>query len=144
MSDISQKALEVTKKNFKKISKEKDWPYSLNKQVVFLQSDLLVNYPSDTFFDLIVANLPYIPESRLTHLENAVKNYEPMMALDGGANGDYVIKRLLKQAKHYLRSDGIVILEIDEENNVSSWQDECKCDIIKDQFNKQRFVKCLI
>ena len=141
MSDVSMKALSVAKRNFKKVSKDRNWPDNTNKQVVFLQSDLLANYPSNLSFHLIVANLPYIPNKRIQKLDNSVKDYEPLLALKGGANGDQIIKKLLEQAKNYLKKDGLIILEVDDDSNVLSWPDDYKYDIIKDQFNKQRFVK---
>ena len=38
-------------------------------------------------FDLVVSNLPYIPSAEVLQLEETVKNYEPLLALDGGTDG---------------------------------------------------------
>jgi len=144
MSDVSKGALEVTKKNFRKISKDRGWPESIKKQVVFLESDLFSNYPNNVSFDLIVANLPYIPSNRLKDLDNSVKDFEPMLALDGGIDGDQIIRRLLKQAKEKMKTNGVLLLEIDDRSNVLAWPDDYEYDIIKDQFKKQRFIKAFL
>jgi release factor glutamine methyltransferase len=57
--------------------------------------------------DLIVANLPYVKESELTP-----QNFEPLLALDGGAEGTESIARLCRQAKSKLAGGGSMLLEI--------------------------------
>jgi release factor glutamine methyltransferase len=62
--------------------------------------------------DLIVANLPYIPTDRIATLQPEVRR-EPREALDGGPDGLDVIRRLLRQSLHKLKSTGVMVLEID-------------------------------
>ncbi|MCH2672203.1 MAG: peptide chain release factor N(5)-glutamine methyltransferase [Dehalococcoidia bacterium] len=62
--------------------------------------------------DLIVANLPYIPTDRISTLQPEVQK-EPVLALDGGADGLDLIRRLLVQAENKLKSHGIILLEMD-------------------------------
>ena len=62
--------------------------------------------------DLIVANLPYIPTDRISTLQPEVQK-EPVLALDGGADGLDLIRRLLAQAENKLKSHGIILLEMD-------------------------------
>jgi release factor glutamine methyltransferase len=63
-------------------------------------------------FDLICANLPYVPSERLVSLE--VADREPLSALDGGKDGLEIISRLLSDVKRCLSAGGRMILEIDE------------------------------
>lgn len=64
--------------------------------------------------DLIVANLPYIPSDRIPTLQPEVRQ-EPVVALDGGADGLDLIRRLLTQAENKLKPNGIILLEMDPE-----------------------------
>ena len=61
-------------------------------------------------FDLIVANLPYIPHEALPDL--AVSRYEPHLALDGGPDGLRLVRALLAQARTRLAPGGLLLLEI--------------------------------
>ncbi|MFI0347291.1 MAG: peptide chain release factor N(5)-glutamine methyltransferase [Chthoniobacterales bacterium] len=62
-------------------------------------------------FDLIIANLPYIPTDEILTLSREVK-HDPLMALDGGVNGLDLIKLLIEQAPMHLREGGHLLLEI--------------------------------
>jgi len=62
-------------------------------------------------FDLIAANLPYIPTSTLAELP--VSQFEPTLALEGGADGLDLIRRLLGQAPAVLSPQGCLLLEIE-------------------------------
>lgn len=62
--------------------------------------------------DLIVANLPYIPTDRIPTLQPEVQR-EPSLALDGGPDGLSLIRRLLAQSEEKLKSNGIILLEMD-------------------------------
>ena len=79
-------------------------------RIHFVQGDLLA--PLAATFDLIVANLPYIPTADLAHLMPEVRDYEPRSALDGGPDGLRVIERLLAQAPARLKKGGALLLEI--------------------------------
>lgn len=61
--------------------------------------------------DLIVANLPYIPTSVLPTLSPEVAHHEPIAALDGGADGLDVIRRLVETAGARLVPGGVLVLE---------------------------------
>ena len=74
--------------------------------------DLLEPIPEPV--DLILANLPYIPSERVPNLQPEVR-WEPELALDGGADGLDLIRRLLEQAPEKLKDHGIVLLELDPE-----------------------------
>jgi release factor glutamine methyltransferase len=106
LSDISPAALRVTQQNLDVLV-----PTALRSRMQLRQSDLL----SDTYgqFDLILANLPYIPQHLLRSLDESVKEFEPHISLSGGDAGLELIQRLLVQAKRKLAHDGWLLLEVD-------------------------------
>ena len=65
--------------------------------------------------DLVVANPPYLAAPILPTLSVEVRDWEPRTALDGGADGLDVIRRLLDAAPDWLRSEGGLLVEIGEE-----------------------------
>jgi release factor glutamine methyltransferase len=83
--------------------------HGLLKQVSLLQSDLLSSLSGP--FDLICANLPYIPHQTLSELP--VAHFEPLLALDGGPDGVLLIRRLLEDAPRVLTVGGLILLEIE-------------------------------
>ncbi len=99
-TDISRPALTVAARNAHRHHQDR---------ISFVQADLL--QPFNTKFNLICANLPYIPTSILEELP--VAHWEPVLALDGGINGLDLIKRLLSQARQRLAPGGSILLEIE-------------------------------
>ena len=65
-------------------------------------------------FRIVVANLPYVPAADIDALEPEVARYEPRGALDGGADGTLVIRRLLADLPRLLEPDGVALFEIGE------------------------------
>lgn len=63
-------------------------------------------------FDLVVANLPYIPTADLDWLERDVREHEPLSALDGGPDGLDLIRELVQKVGSRLRPGGWVLLEV--------------------------------
>jgi release factor glutamine methyltransferase len=100
-TDLSYASLEVARQNIEK--------HGLSAQVFPVQADLLA--PARRKYDLICANLPYIPAEMLSSL--AVSANEPALALDGGPGGLALITRLLAQAAVRLESGGLLLLEIE-------------------------------
>ena len=96
-TDISAAALEVATINCQR--------HSVADRVCLIQGDMLEPVPEP--IDLIVANLPYVKESEL-----APENFEPLLALDGGAEGTESVSRLCRQAKSKLAGGGSMLLEI--------------------------------
>ncbi len=76
--------------------------------VCYIQADLLAPLPGP--FDLICANLPYIATAEMNVLE--VARFEPAVALDGGADGLALIRRLIRQATTALARAGLLLMEI--------------------------------
>jgi release factor glutamine methyltransferase len=129
LSDVSKKALEVTSKNLLRII-QKDRRFNKDVQIltsstkkkldkgksqlIALKSDLFENYPENIKFDYIFANLPYIPTRRTIHLSKSVREFEPMVALNGGDQGFEVIKKFLQEARARLKKYGVIFMEVDD------------------------------
>lgn len=100
-TDISELALEVAQKNASMQAVD----------VIFKQGDLLQPMIDDAIkLDLIMANLPYIETDEMQVL--AVSQHEPHLALDGGADGLDLVRRLLTQVPQVATSDALILLEI--------------------------------
>lgn len=63
-------------------------------------------------FDAMVSNPPYIPSADLEGLQPEVRDHEPRLALDGGANGLDILTRLVREAPRFLKSRGWLLVEI--------------------------------
>jgi release factor glutamine methyltransferase len=97
--DISLDALALARQNVER--------YGLVDRVRLLLGDLLD--PLIEPVDLIVANLPY---TILSEIDEGVRRHEPHLALDGGADGLELYRRLLNQVAAKLRPAGAILLEI--------------------------------
>jgi len=100
--DLSGAALRVARQNFAALG--------LLGRVNLVQGDLLS--PVVGPFDLVCANLPYIPRSMLTEL--TVAKTEPLLALDGGEDGLCLIDALLRDAPRWMLPGGLMLLEIEQ------------------------------
>ena len=83
--------------------------HHLSERLTWQKSDLLTAIEGK--FDLILANLPYIPTQTLNTLD--VIKFEPRLALDGGSDGLHLIRQLLEQTPTHLRPGGAIFLEIE-------------------------------
>lgn len=101
--DISEKALEVAKENLMK--------HEVEDRVKFIFSDLLLSV-EDMDFDIIVSNPPYIRTKDLDNLQKDITMYEPLKALDGGEDGLYFYRKIIKESASHLNRKGLLILEI--------------------------------
>lgn len=139
-SDISQSALKTSQTNAASLLPD---TYSHTVKSFFVHSDLLADIPRGVMFDVIVANLPYIPSSRISSLHESVKDYEPHLALDGGPDGLDLIHALLHQAKDRLKPSGVILLEIDHTHTQNSFKDFAEIysfDILQDDAGLNRFL----
>lgn len=137
-SDVSEKALTVAKENARQVLSPKTL-----KKITFLNSNLLKNYPSTLRFHALIANLPYIPTSRIATLEESVKSFEPWIALDGGEEGLSLILQFLEQAKQYLLPGGWVFLEVDYTHTKAvfdAYAPNWKAETFIDEALRQRFA----
>ncbi len=74
----------------------------------------------DGKFDVIVANLPYIPSENIASLQPEVRNHDPLLALDGGSGGTLLILELIRAIPEKISSGGLVVLETgyDQERSI--------------------------
>lgn len=99
--DVSEDALELARLNASRLA--------LDHHVKLMRSDLLDKAGGP--FDLIVANLPYIPRSEILQLSREVQR-DPRTALDGGADGLELVTRLVQTVRPCLAPGGLLALEI--------------------------------
>ena len=102
--DVSAEALEVARGNGKL--------HQTEKNVRFLESDLLQELPSSFVVEAIVSNPPYIADGELAKLPKEVRDFEPVRALAAGEDGLKVIRRLVMDARRILSPSGFMALEI--------------------------------
>ena len=99
-SDISEEAIEVAKENAQ---------YH-DTDVRFIQSDIFNNI--DDKFDIIVSNPPYIDRKDEVTMKENVLNYDPHLALFAEEEGMYFYRKIIEQAKDYLKENGVMFFEI--------------------------------
>lgn len=99
-SDISKQALEIARQN------------DNENKVNFVHSNLFENIDGE--FNVIVSNPPYIKTSEIQRLSKEVQN-EPLLALDGGQDGLFFYREIIKQAHKYLEEQGYLCIEIGED-----------------------------
>jgi release factor glutamine methyltransferase len=134
-TDISADALELAKENAE--ANEAD--------IVFLQSDLFKRLRGR--FDIIVSNPPYIPTKDIDELQREVKCYEPRLALDGGADGMDIYRKIAQEAPKYLNRGGTLIMEVGEgeaEDIVKLFKNSSYAMIIQDFNGVERYVKIVM
>ncbi|MDA8404469.1 MAG: peptide chain release factor N(5)-glutamine methyltransferase [Desulfobacteraceae bacterium] len=104
-SDISVNALRKAAVNARK--------NGIGGNIRFFAGDVFAPLsPSACSFDVIVSNPPYVPASQLTALEPEVRDFEPALALDGGADGMDIIRKIINEAPQYLNNNALLMLEI--------------------------------
>ena len=99
--DASDQALAVARLNAVR--------HDVSDRVRFLKTDLLAGVAGP--FDAVVSNPPYVPASDIASLQPEVRDYEPLQALSGGADGLEVIRRLVPDAAAVLRPGGWLLFE---------------------------------
>lgn len=98
--DISEQALEVAGINASR----------LGAQVKLIRGNLFENV--DNKYSMILSNPPYIRTDVIADLEPEVREHEPMLALDGTADGLYFYREITDKAWEYLENNGILMYEI--------------------------------
>ena len=100
--DLSKEAINIAQKNSKKLQ--------LDKQSNFLISNWMeaINFK----FDIVVSNPPYIASKDIKKLSNNVKNFDPLLSLDGGEDGLNCYRVIVKDLKRVINKNAIIIIEI--------------------------------
>jgi len=101
-TDISPDALTLARENAVLLGVDR---------IVFHEADLIPESLRQNSFDLITANLPYIPSAEISTLSREVQ-HDPQLALDGGADGLDLVRRLAPLAYECLTPGGHLLLEI--------------------------------
>lgn len=103
--DISDAALKVAASNAERV---------LGKgAVAFFESDLFSNARGGAY-DMIISNPPYVPSAAIDGLDREVRR-EPRIALDGGADGLDLIRKIVAEAPRMLTGGGALLLEAGDE-----------------------------
>jgi release factor glutamine methyltransferase len=101
-TDVDLTALEAAEFNIQKTG----------APVILMGADLFAPIRPGVRFDVICSNPPYIPNQVIPTLEPEI-DFEPLLALQGGADGLDVIRKLVPQAVGFLKESGALLLEID-------------------------------
>lgn len=129
--DISPQAIKNTNVN----------KNNLKSNIKILESNLFEEINEK--FDLIYSNPPYIKSHEIENLQVEVRDHEPRLALDGGSDGLYFYRKIIKDAPNFLNSHGYLVFEIgyDEAEDISSiMRENFDLEIYKDLNNLDRVV----
>ena len=134
--DICRKAVFVAKKNAKF--------HNLTSNLKFYCKPVQKIFNKK--FDLVVSNPPYIQSRDIRDLDEDVKNYEPLVALDGGNDGLDVIKKVIYKAKEILKINGMLAIEIGSGQNkkVSKILNKNKFTIVYRIKDFKNNIRCII
>ena len=108
-TDIEPRAIDLATKNRDALGLTSD-------EVAFSLTNLVSSIPREEWgtFDVLVSNPPYIPSDVMRSLPHEVKDFEPDLALEGGADGLDIFRRLLNAAPYMLRAGGLFACELYE------------------------------
>ena len=132
--DIAPEALALAQRNVK--------AQGVADRVSVRESDLLaaatVDPENKGSFDAIVSNPPYIPSRVVDTLDAEVNDYEPRLALDGGADGLDLFRRFIGDAHELLKPNGVLAVELFEES-----LDQARTIALNSGFSEARIVQDL-
>jgi len=120
-TDISHNALKVAKINIDNLK--------LVNRTRLINTNWCEGLKPDSF-DIILCNPPYIANSHIKNLHKEVKNYEPLIALRGGASGFESFISLIPSARAVIKKKGLIIIEVGF--------DQSK--IVKNILNENKFI----
>ena len=124
--DISSSALKIAKHNAL-LHKVEDRIKFYNKSIINL---------FNCKFDLIVSNPPYIDAKNIKNLDDDIKKYEPLIALNGGNDGLDVIKKVIYKSRKILKINGRLAIEI------GNWQSKKVSKELKlNNFKIEKYIK---
>lgn len=132
--DIAPEALALAQRNVE--------AQGVADRVSVRESDLLsavvVDSKNKSSFDVIVSNPPYIPSQVVDTLDAEVSDYEPRLALDGGADGLDLFRRFIGDAYSLLKPGGVLAVELFEES-----LDQARSIAFDNGFSEARIVQDL-
>jgi len=100
LADISEDALALTRENAEKLSIQ---------NITLVRSDLFETIPGT--FDLIAANLPYVPSGEAETMERELA-HDPALALFSGPDGMDLLRKFIPESVNFLKPGGVIALEI--------------------------------
>lgn len=129
-----------------KVTKENIIKNNVEDRALFIKSDLLkepINLNKK--YHILVSNPPYIENKEINNLMSDVKDYEPIVALDGGEDGLKFYKRIIKESMAVLEQNSILAFEIgyNQGEIVKKLMEEggfCNINVIKDLSGLDRVV----
>ena len=134
-ADISEDALEVARANAR-----------MNKaNITFVKSDLFAGVR--VRYNLITANPPYVKTGDIDTLQPEVRDFEPRLALDGGADGLDFYRRIAEKVTRYIVRGGMLIVECGEDQAqevIKIFQPKARCDytmVVRDLQGIARIIK---
>ena len=122
-TDISASALELAREN----------AAALGARIAWLRGDLLEAVASASI-DIVVSNPPYVAERSRPELAPEVRDWEPALALFGGADGLQVTARLISEAARVIRPGGVFAMEM----GAGQWREHA--DLAKSHFSEIQAV----
>ena len=102
--DVSAEALQVARANAER--------HRVADRISFVEGNLLGGIEAGRRFDYVVSNPPYITSAEMQALDKTVRDFEPHLALDGGAEGVDVIAPLIVEAAGRLVPGGLLLMEV--------------------------------
>ena len=120
--DISSDAIKVAEQNAKL--------NMVDNRLEFINESIFEHNFEGKKFDIITSNPPYIPTKDIENLDTDVKEYDPLIALDGGDDGLDFYRGLSKILNELLSDNGLIFLEI----GIGQEQD------VKNIFEKEDFI----
>lgn len=152
--DISEDALEVANDNAGRLALDETFDLLFNAggagrkhidtdKIQFIQSNLFNEVQGK--FDIIVSNPPYIRTDVIPTLMEEVRDYEPVLALDGKEDGLYFYREIIKKSPQYLNGGGRLFFEIgyDQAGDVKTLMEEAgfkDIEVIQDYAHLDRVV----
>ena len=142
-TDIEPRAIDLATKNRDALGLTAD-------EVAFSLTNLVSSIPREEWgtFDVLVSNPPYIPTDVMRSLPHEVKDFEPDLALEGGADG-LDIRRLLNAAPYMLRAGGLFACEL-YEGALDAAAELCRqaglsdVRIVRDLTDRPRIVRAIV
>ena len=143
-TDIEPRAIDLATKNRDALGLTAD-------EVAFSLTNLVSSVPREEWgtFDVLVSNPPYIPTNVMRSLPHEVKDFEPDLALEGGADGLDIFRRLLNAAPYMLRAGGLFACEL-YEGALNAAAELCRqaglsdVRIVRDLTDRPRIVRAIV